>query len=276
MSYIGSAFTEEMVTASIGLLASGLLAWVITLVRSRLPNTRLWRLDEPSSAVVVVSTGHVPSVTDTYTRPTTGIGQLRALAVVSRSLLRAYGQRMDPQAVCLSSDAVGRLVEYDIVVLGGPVTNAVTRELLRRRLDLPFTVEDHAFVWRAGGTGDNFESYIDGARCGEDFGIIVRMTNPFNVRRKAILLMGSHTYGTIAAARYFVEEMSKPRYWFYNDFTALVRSRVIDGHVTAPELQRILRMPAYQAPTRLAAAAHREVEAHQRIAGQPVDQQTTP
>ncbi len=43
-----------------------------------------------------------------------------------------------------------------------------------------------------------------------DYGLIVRASNPFTSRdRTAILFAGSHTYGTIAAAKFFTEDLHK-------------------------------------------------------------------
>ena len=75
----------------------------------------------------------------------------------------------------------------------------------------------------------------------QDYGIVIRMQSPFTTeKRTVILLSGIHTYGTIAAAKYFTEDMQKGLRWLFRlrkpNLAALVSTQIIDDYTTNIEL----------------------------------------
>lgn len=85
---------------------------------------------------IVLATSSIYQGANNYQRPQTGIGQVRGLAVFGSSLARAYRSVFDDRRVMLSHDCHLTRGEFthDFIVLGGPKTNSVTRELLETHL----------------------------------------------------------------------------------------------------------------------------------------------
>jgi hypothetical protein len=51
-----------------------------------------------------------------------------------------------------------------------------------------------------------YEGHAVNRKVTQDYGLLIRMQSPFTSRsRTVILFSGSHTYGTVAAAKYFTE-----------------------------------------------------------------------
>ena len=62
-------------------------------------------------------------------------------------------------------------------------------------------------------------------------GLIVRAGSPFRSGRSVVVLAGASTFGTTAAARFFVEHCRSVR----GPFAAIVKARVRDRHALEPE-----------------------------------------
>lgn len=227
-----SAFAAVLQDLGINLLAGVLLA-AAAVVFSRLgfilSRRRLWRLSDPERVAVCVSESVVVQ-TGKYRRPATGIGQLRALAVIAPSLQRAY-RKLDLSDVRLSTDPLFEHLEVDLISLGGSKNNQVTRDILsclQKQDGLPITSDGSTI----GCGGQIFEAEIDDDGVVMDYGFVVRARNPFNSHRRVVVIAGASTYGTAAAARYFVERCL----WRQGDFFAVVSAPVRQRHVTEPRL----------------------------------------
>ena len=83
----------------------------------------LWQIADPKELVIVAAQATaIPN--GEYLRPTTGVGQIRALASIVQSLNKAYG-RLGLKNIYLSTDPLHERVENDLLLLGGPKTNEV-------------------------------------------------------------------------------------------------------------------------------------------------------
>jgi hypothetical protein len=209
-------------------------------LRDTLPSRRLWRLDDPSR--VVISVAHsTASHTGKYLRPATGIGQVRALALLMPSLRRAYSD-LEIRNIYLSSESLLDRLECDLICLGGVKNNKVTEDVLDHLGDrCPLSMKDSEIFWTEQGETEAYEGAIDNGQVVRDFGLIVRTENPFNSKdkRTVVILAGSHTYGTIAAARYFCAELGSPFRRQPRSFAALVESEVRDGYPASPRLLKL-------------------------------------
>jgi hypothetical protein len=230
MTWLAGQVIGGLVGASVTII----LAW---LTRRGLTNAerRAWRVRHLREVTVVLSTS-ARVTTPTYDRPVTGLGPARSLGLLAPSLVKAY-DTLPEDAVMLSafvrdSDRAG-----DLVLLGGPKNNAVTREALHR-LDrlLPITMEtrgDEVILVR-----DQYhdEEALSPAsthapsrgRSGADYGLIIRAVNCFDPSGTLTIFAGSHTYGTVAAAEYFLRHRKEFRRM--QGFAVVVKS-----HVTAEE-----------------------------------------
>ncbi len=77
--------------------------------------------------IVIATSGMVD--TGAYLRAMTGLGQVRALSLLTPSLRRAYPE-VDLQMVRLSEEVGEGDLDSDLLVIGGPKNSAVTKMLL--------------------------------------------------------------------------------------------------------------------------------------------------
>ena len=222
-----------LLTTGVAAAVGGVSGFLLRRARDKVPARALWRLTAPETLSIYIARSFVED-TGKYLREGTGIGQLRALSVISPSLQRAYG-RID-QNVRLSSDSVGVTLEGDVISLGGGKNNRVTIELLeelrRRYSNVPISAAS-ALKWFDGARDRERTAETQAGIIVKDYGLIVAGENPCCVNRRAIVLAGASTYGTIAAARYFVGQGLKSRKAAF----AIVSAKVLDGHVHEPTLE---------------------------------------
>ena len=134
-----------------------------------------------------------------------------------RSLHHAYHKHLDIRNIFLATDHLQERIENDLLILGSSKTNAVTARFLELLEDeQPAKVIDSLIIWRirkAGGQwvdqgAVEYEGSAMKRQVVNDYSLIIRAYNPFILRKRtAILFSGSHTYGTVAAAKFFTENM---------------------------------------------------------------------
>jgi len=238
---------SNFIWAFIGALTIGMYYYA----RVRLPKRRLWRLTNPISLVICVSNTEKMD-TGVYYRPATGIGELRALTVAVESLSRAYRRKLDIKNILLAGDPLHERYENDLLLLGGPKNNKVTAEYLKLQDvngKIPVRLTSDAIIWRckkkAGRWIDDgaieYTSKAENKNVIQDYGIVIRMRSPFTTNKRTfILLSGIHTYGTIAAAKYFTEDMQRGWHWIFKlrkpNVAALVSTHIIDDYTVNIEL----------------------------------------
>ena len=242
---------DNLVSNILWLPIGAFLAYIWFFIQVRLPNRRLWRYSDPSSLMVCAATSTMTN-TGVYSRPATGIGQLRALAVATKSLYRAYRKNLDIQNILLSREPLQERIENDLLLLGGPKNNGISGKFLELLNDeQPVKVIDNLIIWRVNRSAGRwinqgaleYEGHAVNRKVTVDYGLIVRSYNPFtNRNRTAILFAGSHTYGTVVAAKFFTEnlhkEIGKLTQAGRKNFTVLVSSQIIDGHPTKMKVER--------------------------------------
>ncbi len=236
----------------IGALIGALIVSIFYFVRVMHPKRRLWRLTNPKNLVAFASNAPITD-TGVYYRPATGIGELRALFLAVESLSRAYTRELDIKNILLASDhLLQERLENDLLLIGGPNHNRITAsylDLADEKQPLPFQQTSDAIIWRckklAGKWVDDgavkYTSKVDNKNIIQDYGIVVRVQSPFTANtRTVILLSGIHTYGTIAAAKYFTEDMLKGWRGFFRlrnrNIAALVHTHIIDDYTVNVEL----------------------------------------
>lgn len=217
----------------------------------RLPNRKLWQIRDPSCLTVSVATSTVTN-TGPYHRPSTGIGQVRALALATRSLTRAYSRHLDIRNIVLSVEPLQERIENDMLILGGPKTNKVAAKFLDLLIDeQPVVQIESMILWRVNRVGGRwvdqgaleFEGQAVNRKVELDYGLIIRTQSPFTSRKStAIFFSGSHTYGTVAAAKFFTEDMHKHLGKMTRDgrknVVMLISSHIVDGHPTKLKVER--------------------------------------
>lgn len=218
----------------------------------------LWQLHDPSRVVIVVSNSS-PTETGEYVRPATGIGQVRALAYSVPSLSRAY-RDLELRNIYLSTDQLQERREDDLIVLGGPKNNSIARDLLDElRDDQPARQEGSELIWRKRRGGewvdegaDTYRGEVRDQMVRTDFGLILRVANPFaSGDRTAVLLSGSHTHGTMAAAKFFAENLLRElpgEVGGKNNLAVLVECHVSSGYPSAIRIKESYSWPRPEKP----------------------------
>lgn len=128
--------------------------WVASGFYTRFSARWRWRLRRPSEVRICLSASSSVD-TGTYLRPATGIGQAKALAIIAPSLVKAW-RSIEIQNIFFSDDLPGHDYEADLILIGGPKTNAVTAQALEElgmSLKVTRVEQGHAFspqlVWRS-------------------------------------------------------------------------------------------------------------------------------
>lgn len=242
------------VTALILFLAGSLPAKRIWDVR--MP---VWRTGALAMPAVVIATSEVDR-RDGYARPMTGAGQVRAIATISPSIHRAFGSHVGGDYLSMSQEVnVERSTMHgDLVCIGGPKTNEVTKEVLARIrpllpagtsletvADVPGGRPTDRIIWQ-GSEHANGDAVV--------YGLIIRCRNPLGHRGGVLtILAGTGTYGTEAAAEALVtaREVRGPRIVLPRGkrraYVALVRASCTNVGVGVDlgpaEVRSVQRMP---------------------------------
>ncbi len=209
------------------------VASTATFTRRRTNSHRRWRLKDPSSLRICVAKS-TSIDTGVYTKPATGIGQAKALALITPSLIRGW-RDIDLQQVWFADSITGSSIEGDLILLGGPKHNELTAEAFRL-LGHRFGVyqEDSVISIGDGGSGDHQVvcGTVESRDVRTDYGLVLCARSPWSPEHRLVLISGCHTYGVVAAARYMVE--SKEVRNAPEEFAAVVESRIREGHTLSP------------------------------------------
>lgn len=228
-----------------------LLTYLWFLVRVQLPKKKLWQVKDPSNLVVCAATSTTTN-TGVYHRPATGIGQVRALTLATRSLNQAYSKQLNIQNILLSVEPLQERIEHDLLILGGPKNNQIAAQFLHMIAEeQPVIVIDSMIIWRVNRSGHQwidqgaieYEGTAVNRKIVLDYGLIVHAKSPFTSRdRTVVLFFGSHTFGVVAAAKFFTDDMHKYRRKLLRNgrknFVVLVSAHIIDGYPTKMKVER--------------------------------------
>jgi hypothetical protein len=97
-----------------------------------------------------------------------------------------------------SSTITPDVLSSNLVVLGGPMNNHVTRDLMRA-LEVPLCFDLVGEQMRLG-DGPQFRLASEDGRPSRDAGYFGRFRNPFDRSHRVVLCQGFYTFGTLAAA----------------------------------------------------------------------------
>jgi hypothetical protein len=228
-----------------------LLAYLGFWIQVRFPNRKLWHLKDPSHLVVCAANSTTTN-TGVYQRPATGVGQLRALVLATRSLHQAYRRQLDIQNILLSNEPLQERIENDLLILGGSQNNETTTKFLELLSDeQPARMIGRVIIWRTNYRGGQwidqgaleYEGHAINRKIVMDYGLIIRSYNPFTSRdHTTILFAGSHTYGTIAAAKFFTEDLHKHlgklTHHGRKNLAVLVSAHIVNGYPTKISIER--------------------------------------
>jgi hypothetical protein len=215
------------------------------------PDTNdLWHHDRSEKLLVVAP--ELPAGEQTeYSHPSTPnyvrlarYGDLDAFFDMYNALTRMGYQNLSHR----SAQEPGIDLERNLVLIGGPVWNEVTRTFMRL-LDLPIKQnlrpegQPDVFTTADGSSAEPTRLH-DSGHVIEDVGLFVRAKNPTNPDTDVTICSGVFTHGVLGAVHTFtntnvaaenVDEVRK-RLGQTTSFAALFRVKVIGGRVPTPRL----------------------------------------
>ncbi|MGI4742602.1 MAG: hypothetical protein ACRYG7_46180 [Janthinobacterium lividum] len=199
------------------------IRYLVEKLKNAHPVKKLWNLKDPDNLITCVSASHEVD-TGEHKKTTTGVGQVKAFGFVVESLSVAYNVKS--QNVFMANEPIKNKLHNDLLLLGGSKHNAYTEDFIEKIQEL--NIVNHykkVMVWKK--TLDNKDRVYEGKEklneatqemeVIKDYGLIIRMKNPYsypNKERTICLFAGSHTYGTIAAAKFFTEEYVEENSFF--------------------------------------------------------------
>lgn len=162
--------------------------------------------------------------------------------------------------VTYADEMSGNDLSADLILVGGPDSNSVTGDVLRRvttslkvgsptptREPDPHGEHDRfELAISSGATSTTFVPEYDAGKLVADHGAILRVTNPFDRRRKALLLFGCFGFGTWASGRCVCSEefLSHPVVRTGADIECVVRAEVVRGVPQQPIICELRELPA--------------------------------
>lgn len=227
----------------------------LSLFRYKTASLRIWELRNPKECAVCLSSHKwVQKLDDTGNeryRYGVGEGQIRALPYVINSLQAAYKSVFSWDRIfnARSSQADNALRgDNDLILIGGPATNPLSENILnqlRERVDIkivPYQQVNINFPGNDGPQPDPWDikrpdDLSNTAHLVEkDYAIVLHASMLGATKeRKVVLIAGSTTFGTGAAAQFFCTRMYKEKRWLNNessDYVAIIGCMVDSGETS--------------------------------------------
>lgn len=200
--------TVEMVSLVVGIIA------VVPILGAEASRLLRWRRHHsilrfarrgPLDVVIASTHTEVGAPGAVQRLPTSGWGQVLGVSFAWPVLSARYPKK--DVRVSLSAHTSGLGFRDDLIMLGGPLTNAVSRAFLealseQHRTSVEFDIEgpNVRVPGQSIGSFDlEIQDEVDGVPA-KDLCLIVVAPNPWETRRRAVLCCGLTTYGTAAAA----------------------------------------------------------------------------
>jgi hypothetical protein len=180
----------------LGIVLSSIYFYLIR----KLPMKRLWQYKIRKPTIFLSITSLNPQKAAEYKRPTTGIGELEGVSFVRESLIAAYGNSVLIQLV-FSNNFPETGLTGNIISIGGAKYNQTT-QLFSKNLSLPINfVYDPKTYLIDSETSTEYYPEIDSDGIVTDFGLLIKIPNPYQKNKSVLLVRGAHTFGVAGAAR---------------------------------------------------------------------------
>jgi hypothetical protein len=190
------------VAAGAGLAAGA--RWTRNQVRVRRPAAKIWSVGgRPVHIITAQDDSDFVAEFTVKVYPAEYLAAVEVRAILCETLCRG-----DVDLLTSSDFPMGRLLSDNLVCVGGPIHNRVSRVVLDR-LKLPVGFDGYSVVSTA--SGRRYEAKCDpvSGKIVRDIGLVVIDTNPFNADSLVVLLMGSRTFGCPAASRFITSNQLK-------------------------------------------------------------------
>jgi hypothetical protein len=182
--------------------------WIYRTALHNIPLRLLFGLKNPKTLQFIVGSplGIIPGTLQLVKdkgMPIFGLGPFLAMQRLLGLLKSAYKNL--PDIVPLPSRLVVEDgLSRDLVLIGFPAGNEITKRVMEK-LDLPYRFADHNIVDSATGKV-LYSANVVKDKVVHDYGMILRVPNPFHPQSIVFIFAGTETYGVKAATDYFALE----------------------------------------------------------------------
>lgn len=218
--------------------------WLINWLRLQLPAGRVWGNFRGKRVEIVITTApeKSPGEFSTLVFPT---------EAMAGSELQTYLTKFLTSDCRINFSESFPASKYDrnLVVVGGPVHNRVTSLILdKQNRNLGFSFDGHGIVLE---DGSIFSADLNVTTTGvkeitSDIGVIVHMKNPLSKDAYLTLLLGSRTFGCLAAARALLHDQTKDfarQVSSFTEYAAVVSCGVAHQTVLSVKIERVWEIP---------------------------------
>lgn len=158
--------------------------------------------------------------------------EYRAAGELGSTLAKLYGRdfKISTTMSKPTYDYSYAQLDTNLIVIGGPFHNAVTREFLRRMGDtLPFHYEEDAsLAYTDPANPQNTRRFtpkvIDQKYYGEDYALIMNVRNPLNPEKRVIFISGCRSIGCYGGAIFLSQQLKEIKGKVKSDEYAVVVS----------------------------------------------------
>jgi hypothetical protein len=204
--------------------------WLWITLRRKRPTARLWGVMAGKRVEIVMTTAPERSVGEhtALVYPPDAIAAAEIAAVLTHTLKADTRLR-------LSNAIPATSWNRSLIVIGGPIHNEATRQLLLAT-DADVTFEGNTIVLKNGNryladtrVDENGETVVD-----RDYGLVLRTPNPYRSSELTTLLIGSYAPGCLVAARALLHENVRSTSRSIGSpkrFGLVASARVVDGQV---------------------------------------------
>lgn len=171
--------------------------WIHAQISVRRPAARLWSIDR-SRPVHIITAQDDSDFSNEFTVKVYPAEYLAAVEV--RTLLYEMVRHGNINLITSNEFQAGPSLAHNLVCIGGPIHNRVTKILLER-LAIPVEFDGYAVVSTV--TSKRYEALVDpvSGRITRDVAVVVLEKNPFQEESLVALLMGARTFGCPAGSR---------------------------------------------------------------------------
>jgi hypothetical protein len=186
----------EMVGFALGVAFTLLVGWGRRAVIERRPARRLLRLDLSRPIWIILASGRDRD----HVEMTELVFPTEAKAA---SEIEAFIKSLDSAAkvrVAVSGAIPPDALRDNLIVIGGPINNAVARRL-GKTLDTPYRFDGWDLV---GTSGQRYQSAIADNQVERDYAMTLLAPNPFSTGGGLVWIAGCRSFGCLAGARLLI------------------------------------------------------------------------
>ncbi|NMM34426.1 MAG: hypothetical protein HHJ13_10605 [Phycicoccus sp.] len=196
---MGEALALNLVTSLIAFAAGWFFRMIYKRRKELTPGAHVWRLNGDLPTSIVTAEGLIIDVQEYKTQT---VWPTEYVAATEISLFLADLFRIKIARFCTSSEfARDELLRGNLIVIGGPVRNAVYREVAAR-IHINYEFQGYDLVRLS--DSRVYQAEIVDQELKRDIGLVVLAQNPFNERARLVMVAGCRVFGTLAAARMLI------------------------------------------------------------------------